>query len=94
MIKNIFQMLSRKGRCMMAAAVLFYTLYALSGTAIMVVVLDFINKLIERKLINYSTYWLLLFSLLAAKGVFSVIGDTTKHFAGFDIVEKYAGELF
>lgn len=93
MIKNIFQMLSRKGRCMMAAAVLFYTLYALSGTAIMVVVLDFINKLIERKLINYSTYWLLLFSLLAAKGVFSVIGDTTKHFAGFDIVEQVRGRI-
>lgn len=93
MIKNIFQMLSRKGRCMMAAAVLFYTLYALSGTAIMVVVLDFINKLIERKSINYSTYWLLLFSLLAAKGVFSVIGDTTKHFAGFDIVEQVRGRI-
>lgn len=93
MIKNIFQMLSRKGRCMMAAAVLFYTLYALSGTAIMVVVLDFINKLIERKSINYSTYWLLLFSLLAAKGVFSVIGDTTKHFAGFDIVEQVRGQI-
>ena len=93
MIKNIFQMLSRKGRCMMAAAVLFYTLYALSGTAIMVVVLDFINKLIERKSINYSTYWLLLFLLLAAKGVFSVIGDTTKHFAGFDIVEQVRGRI-
>lgn len=93
MIKNIFQMLSRKGRCMMAAAVLFYTLYALSGTAIMVVVLDFINKLIERKSINYSTYWLLLFSLLAAKGVFSVIGDTAKHFAGFDIVEQVRGRI-
>lgn len=93
MIKNIFQMLSRKGRCMMAAAVLFYTLYALSGTAIMVVVLDFMNKLIERQSINYSTYWLLLFSLLAAKGVFSVIGDTTKHFAGFDIVEQVRGRI-
>lgn len=93
MIKNILGMMSRKGKGMMAAAILFYTLYALSGTAIMVVVLDFINKLIGGQTINQSSYWILLFSLLAAKGIFSVIGDTTKHFAGFDIVEQIRGGI-
>lgn len=93
MIKNIFKMMSRKGKSMMAAAILFYSLYALSGTAIMVVVLDFINKLIGGQSINRSSYWIFLFSLLFAKGVFSVIGDTTKHFAGFDIVEQIRGRI-
>lgn len=88
MIKKILENFTAKGKTMLTLAIVFFVLYALAGTAMMLVILDMIEKLTNRQPIDLSSYWLILAGLVIFKAVCNLIADVTKHFAGFDIVKQ------
>lgn len=93
MIKQIFGVMTRKGKGLLAAAILFFTLYGLAGTGMMLVVLDMVDKLMGGKSVNLTPYWLILIALLFIKGICNVVADMSKHFAGFDVVEQIRSRI-
>lgn len=93
MINKIFDVMTNKGKGLFATAVLFFTLYGLAGTSIMLVVLDMVGKLMHEKSVNLTHYWLILIALMAIKGICNVVADMAKHFAGFDVVEQIRGRI-
>ena len=88
MIKRIFENMTAKGKGLLALSIVFFTLYALAGTAMMLLVIDMIKKITAGQDITLSHYWLGLIGLVVFKAVCNVVADMAKHFAGFDIEEK------
>ncbi|MGL5514815.1 MAG: ABC transporter ATP-binding protein [Sporomusa sp.] len=66
-----------------------FTLYALSGTAMMLLVLDMCKRIIAGQELTLSHYWLGLIGLVVFKAVCNASADLAKHFAGFDIGEYF-----
>lgn len=88
MIKQIFDMMTPRCRGLLALAVAFFVLYALAGTATMLLVLDLTAKIIEGRPVALTRYWAMLGGLIVFKAVCNAVADLAKHFAGFDIVEQ------
>lgn len=88
MINRIFKTLTFKGKLMLIIAVIFFTLYALAGTGIMLVTLDMLEKITSKQSITLVNYWYILIGLLLFKTLCNLIADISKHFAGFEIVER------
>ncbi len=93
MINKIFGVMTNKGKGLLATAILFFTLYGLAGTSIMLVVLDMVDKLMNEKSVNLTHYWLILIALMVIKGTCNVVADMAKHFAGFDVVEQIRSRI-
>jgi ATP-binding cassette, subfamily B, bacterial IrtB/YbtQ len=93
MIRKILGNLTTKGKGMLVIAIVFFVLYALAGTAIMLVVLDMIRKIIDGQSVTLGYYWLALAGLVVFKAVCNVIADMSKHFAGFDVVEQIRSKI-
>lgn len=87
MIKRIFQSMTSQGKSLLILSIVLFTLYALSGTAMMLLLLDMIKKIIAGQEITLSYYWLGLIGLVVFKAVCNAAADLAKHFAGFDIGE-------
>lgn len=87
MIKRIFQSMTSKGKFMLILSIVLFTLYALSGTAMMLLLLDMIKSILSGQEMTLSHYWLGLIGLVILKGVCNATADLAKHFAGFDIGE-------
>lgn len=87
MINRIFQSMTSKGKSMLILSIVLFTLYALSGTAMMLLILDMIKKIISGQEMTLSHYWLGLIGLVVFKAVCNAAADLAKHFAGFDIGE-------
>lgn len=87
MIKRIFQSMTSQGMFLLILSIVLFTLYALSGTAMMLLLLDMIKKIIAGQEMTLSHYWLGLISLVVCKAVCNASADLAKHFAGFDIGE-------
>lgn len=89
MIQAIFKEMTIKGVRNLFLSVLFFVLYALCGTAIMVVTLYLLDKvMISKNNINFIPYWYILSGLLIGKTIFNSLADMSKHYAGFDLVQQ------
>ncbi|WP_449240982.1 ABC transporter ATP-binding protein [Desulfoscipio gibsoniae] len=88
MIKKIFQSMTSQGKFLLTLSIVLFTLYALSGTAMMLLLLDMIEKIIAGQEMTLSHYWLGLIGLVVFKAVCNAAADLAKHFAGFDIGES------
>jgi ATP-binding cassette subfamily B protein len=88
MINRILENLTNKGKFLVILAIVFFTLYALAGTAIMIVTLDMLDKIILSEPVSLKNYWVALAALVIFKGICNVVADMAKHFAGFNIEER------
>ena len=85
MIKEIWNTLTPSGKRSLSLSVTGFTLYALSGIAMMYIVL----KSLEAVMSGSSMllwYWIALAACLLIKGGSNILADVKKHHAGFDIV--------
>lgn len=93
MIKDIKGKLSNKGKGLFVCCVVSYVIYALSGTAILLAVLYLINNVYHGLSVNMTAFWVILIGLLILKAFTNATGDMSKHFVGFDIVEKIREQI-
>lgn len=88
MIRNILNELTARGVRHLIISALFFVVYALCGTAIMLTVLFLIDRYISGESVSFvSTAWI-LGGLLVLKTISNAVADMSKHFAGFDLVER------
>lgn len=80
--------MTSQGKFLLTLSIVLFTLYALSGTAMMLLLLDMIEKIIAGQEMTLSHYWLGLIGLVVFKAVCNAAADLAKHFAGFDIGES------
>ena len=85
MIKEIWNTLTPSGKRSFSLSVMGFTLYALSGTAMMYIVLKALKAIISGGG-NLLWYWACLAACLLIKGSSNILADVRKHYAGFDIV--------
>ena len=85
MIKEIWNTLTPSGKRSLSLSVIGFTLYALSGTAMMYIVLKALKAVISGGG-NLLWYWACLAACLLIKGSSNILADVRKHYAGFDIV--------
>ncbi len=85
MIKEIWNLLTSNGKRSMVLSVTGFILYALSGVAMMYIVLQALETVAygDSVLIRY---WVALAICLVIKGGSYILADVRKHYAGFDIV--------
>lgn len=85
MIRGILALLTSKGKRALASSVLWFSIYALSGIVMMLLVLKMLDLIMTEQGISLYAYWLALALLLLLRGISSTFGDLRKHFAGFDL---------
>ena len=85
MIKEIWNTLTPSGKRSLSLSVTGFTLYALSGIAMMYIVLKALEAVISGSG-NLLWYWVTLGACLLIKGGSNILADVRKHYAGFDIV--------
>lgn len=85
MIKEIWNTLTPSGKRSLSLSVTGFTLYALSGIAMMYIVLKALEAVISGSG-NQLWYWVALVACLLIKGGSNILADVRKHYAGFDIV--------
>ena len=78
-------MLTAGGKRSLALSVTGFTLYALSGIAMMYIVLKSLEAVISGEPV-LVWYWVALAACLLIKGSSNILADVRKHYAGFDIV--------
>ena len=88
MVRNILNELTARGVRHLIISALFFVVYALCGTAIMLTVLFLIDRHIHGESISFISAAWVLGSLLVLKTISNAIADMSKHFAGFDLVER------
>lgn len=93
MIKEIWNTLTPSGKRSLSLSVTGFTLYALSGIAMMYIVLKALESVISGSG-NLLWYWVALVACLLIKGGSNILADVRKHYAGFDIVIRYAKTSF
>lgn len=85
MIKEIWNTLTLGGKRALSLSVTGYTLYALSGIAMMYIVLKSLEAVMSGSSV-LLWYWIALAACLLIKGGSNILADVKKHHAGFDIV--------
>lgn len=85
MIKEIWNTLTPSGKRSLSLSVTGFTLYALSGIAMMYIVLKALEAVISGSG-NLLWYCVALVACLLIKGGSNILADVRKHYAGFDIV--------
>ncbi|MBS7527961.1 ABC transporter ATP-binding protein [Fusibacter paucivorans] len=89
MIKQMLNVLTVKGKAMIAAATLAFTMSGLLSTYLMYVIVNVINQgHIDRSRSEMTVLCMLLFAILLLKAGLVIAADMTKHFAGFAVVAK------
>ena len=88
MIRNILNELTARGVRHLIISALFFVVYALCGTAIMLTVLFLIDRHISGESVSLVSAAWILGSLLVLKTISNAVADMNKHFAGFDLVER------
>ena len=92
MIKEIWNTLTDKGKRALLFSIVCFTVYALSGTAMMLFTLNAIESIFAGN-VRLHRYWLLLALCLFVKGASNMIADMQKHFAGFDLVYEIRAKI-
>ena len=85
MIKEIWNTLTLGGKRALSLSVTGFTLYALSGIAMMYIVLKSLEAVMSGSSV-LLWYWIALAACLLIKGGSNILEDVKKHHAGFDIV--------
>ena len=85
MIKEIWNTLTPSGKRSLSLSVTGFTLYALSGIAMMYIVLKSLEAVMSGSSV-LLWYWIALAACLLIKGGSNILADVKKHHAGFDIV--------
>lgn len=85
MIKEIWNTLTLGGKRALSLSVTGFTLYALSGIAMMYIVLKSLEAVMSESSV-LLWYWIALAACLLIKGGSNILADVKKHHAGFDIV--------
>lgn len=85
MIKEIWNTLTLGGKRALSLSVTGFTLYALSGIAMMYIVLKSLEAVMSGSSV-LLWYWIALAACLLIKGCSNILADVKKHHAGFDIV--------
>ena len=88
MVRNILNELTAHGVRHLIVSALFFVVYALCGTAIMLTVLLLIDRYISGESVSLVSATWMLGGLLVLKTISNAIADMSKHFAGFDLVER------
>ena len=88
MVRNILNELTARGVRHLIVSTLFFVIYALCGTAIMLTVLFLIDRHVQGERISLISAAWILGGLLVLKTISNAIADMSKHFAGFDLVER------
>lgn len=88
MIRNIFHEMTSHGIRRLVISIVCFVLYALLGTAIMLIVLYTIDQMIEGQPVNIPVFAWILIGLLVLKTIANSLADMSKHYAGFDLVEQ------
>ena len=88
MIRNILNELTACGVRHLIISALFFVVYALCGTAIMLTVLFLIDRHISGESVSLVSAVWILGGLLVLKTLSNAVADMSKHFAGFDLVER------
>ena len=88
MVRNILNELTARGVQHLIVSALFFVVYALCGTAIMLTVLLLIDRYISGESVSLVSAAWMLGGLLVLKTISNAIADMSKHFAGFDLVER------
>lgn len=88
MIRSIFNEMTSRGVRRLLASIVCFVLFALCGTAIMLVVLYAIDKITTGQPVNIPVFAWILIGLLVLKTIANSIADMSKHYAGFDLVEQ------
>ncbi|KEJ92573.1 ABC transporter [Synergistes jonesii] len=92
MIKEIWNTLTGRGKRSLLLSIIGFVIYALSGTAMMLLVLNAIEAVLIGKS-DMRIYWLTLVLCLLIKGGSNMFADIQKHFAGFDIVYEIRAKI-
>lgn len=85
MVKEILDTLTFRGKQSLVLSIIGFTIYALSGVGMMLLMLMALDTIISGSA-NLTQYWLLFLICLFIKGGSNILADLQKHFAGFDIV--------
>jgi ATP-binding cassette subfamily B protein IrtB len=93
MIREILNILTPKGKRAMIVSIIWFIIYALSGVAMMLLVLKMLSMIVAGNTTAFSKYWRYLLFLLLIKGVSNVLWDSQKHFAGFDISHELRAKI-
>ena len=88
MIRNILNELTARGVRHLIISALFFVVYALCGTTIMLTVLFLIDRYISGESVSLISVAWIFGGLLVLKTISNAIADMSKHFAGFDLVER------
>lgn len=88
MVRKILNELTARGVRHLIISVLFFVIYALCGTAIMLTVLFLIDRHVSGGSVPLVPATWILVGLLVLKTVSNAVADISKHFAGFDLVER------
>ena len=87
MVRNILNELTAREVRHLIISALFFVIYALCGTAIILTLLLLTDHHIQGKSISFISVAWVLGGLLVLKTISNAIADMSKHFAGFDLVE-------
>ena len=88
MIRSILNELTARGVRHLIVSALFFVIYALCGTTIMLTVLFLIDRHISGESVSLVSAVWILGGLLVLKTLSNAVADMSKHFAGFDLVER------
>jgi len=88
MIRSLFKNVTAKGKGMLVLSILFFVLCAVSGTSMMLLIIDMVEKLTREQPVELSHYWLILAGLMISKQACNLMADITKHHTGFNVGEK------
>ena len=88
MVRNILNELIARGVRHLIISALFFVVYALCGTTIMLTVLFLIDRHTSGESVSLVSAAWILGGLLVLKTISNAIADMSKHFAGFDLVER------
>ena len=84
MIREIWNTLTSEGKRFLMSSVVSFTLYGLSGIAMVYLVLRSLETALSGG--RLTGYWVALTVCLIIKGLSSIFADLRKHYAGFDLV--------
>ena len=87
MIRNILNELTARGVRHLIVSALFFVIYALCGTTIMLTILFLINRHISGESVSLVSAVWILGGPLVLKTLSNAVADMSKHFVGFDLME-------
>ncbi len=88
MFKEIMKLFTKSGKRSLVLSAIFFALYGLSSSAMIVIVFFLLFKITKGNISNLYTYFTVLAVSVVFKGVCNMLADLEKHNAGFDIVQQ------